>query len=287
LDLILKGELLMQKIAFAIGCLFLSTTAFAGTSDIKASNNQISIQTISTNVDYTETYDGAIVDTETGDVPGYAVSMSTMTGDNNRYLEAEYEHTNGTTNYVGGLVGPPATPYGSVIDTTGATLTNYSGRLGRGIVIDKTELNSDLLLMLTPNAELGHHKWDRGVNYGETYTNDYFALGLLYQTSAVNSKLVVSANAMLGSTFRSKIVVNSGAGLTGFSGALGNSTFYKIGFSADYPISEHFHGNVGADYTSFHYGMSGGIPVGGGLVAIEPSSNTIYTTIKLGLGFSF
>jgi len=277
----------MQKIALVIGGLIFSAAAFAGTSDIRAANNQISIQTISTNVDYTETYGGAILDTETGDVPGYAVSISTMTGDNNRYLEAEYEHTNGTTNYVGGLIGPPATPYGSVIGTDGATMTNYSGRLGRGIVLDSTQTDSDLMFMLTPYAELGHHKWDRAVNYGETYTNDYFALGLLWQASAVNSKLVVSANAMLGSTFRSKIVVNSGAGLTGFSGALGNSTFYKIGLSADYPFSEHFHGNVGVDYTSFDYSMSGGVPAGAGLVTFEPSSSTIYTTIKLGLGFSF
>jgi hypothetical protein len=277
----------MQKIALAIGCLVFSTTAFAGTSDIKASNNQISIQTISTNVDYTETYGGATLDTETGDVPGYAVSISTMTGDNNQYLEAEYEHTNGTTNYVGGLIGPPASPYGSVIGTDGATMTNYSGRFGRGIVIDNTERDSDLMFMLTPYAELGHHKWDRAINYGEVYTNDYFALGVLEQISSANSKLVISANAMLGSTFRSKIVVNSGAGLTGFSGALGNSTLYKIGLSADYPFSEHFHGNVGVDYTSFNYGMSGGVPVGAGLVALEPSSGTIYTTIKLGLGFSF
>ena len=59
-------------------------TALADTSDIKASNNQVGIRTISTNVDYTETGNGQFgsptgtLDTEAGRVPGYALSISTI-----------------------------------------------------------------------------------------------------------------------------------------------------------------------------------------------------------------
>lgn len=282
---------MLHKIALSMGCILFSATAFAGTSDIKASNNQISIQTISTNVDYTETGNGIFgtstgtLDTEKGDVPGTAVFLSTMTGDHNLYFETEYDHSSGHTTYTG----MPITGgvFGSIVGVSSAALTNFNARLGRGFVIDSVGYRTIEPFMLTPYVELGSHKWDRGVNYGETYTNNYLAFGTLWQLSPVNSKLVFSANAMLGTTFRSNIVVNSGPGLNGFSGALGSSTIYKVGLAADYAFSNHFHVNVGVDYMSFGYGMSAVYPVGGGFVAWEPDSRTNYTTIKAGLGYAF
>ena len=120
------------------------SAAFAGTSDIKASNNQVGFQMISTNVDYTETGDGILVppgtlDTETGPVPGYALSLSTMKDLwlGNDYIAAEYDSSSGTTTYVGGLIGPPAMPYGSAVGISGATLVNYSARYGTGVVVNE------------------------------------------------------------------------------------------------------------------------------------------------------
>jgi hypothetical protein len=61
-----------HKTLLTLACALLSTTAFAGTADIKASNNQIGVQYISTHVDYTETGNGtlgaagATLDTESG-----------------------------------------------------------------------------------------------------------------------------------------------------------------------------------------------------------------------------
>lgn len=281
---------MLHKIALSISCVLFSLTAFAGVSDIKASNNQISIQTISTNVDYTETGNGTLgtatgtLDTEKGDVPGSAIFLSTMT-ENNQYFEAGYDHSYGHTTYTG----MPITGgvFGSIVGASGAVLTNFNARFGKGFEIDSIGRESVVPFMLTPYVELGHHKWDRGVNYGETYTNDYFAVGTLWQFSSANSRLVISANAMLGTTFRSNIIVSSGPGLNGFSGALGNSTLYKVGLSADYAFSNHFHGNAGVDYMSFAYGMSAVYPVGGGFVAWEPDSKTNYTIIRLGIGYSF
>jgi hypothetical protein len=268
----------------SLACLTLSAAAFAGTSDIKASNNQIGIQVISTNVDYTETGNGIFgatgtLDTETGGVPGDALFISSMKNLwlGNDYFEAEYDHSSGNTNYVGGYIGPPATPYGSVVGTSSAELTNFSFRFGNGFGFrDK--------FMLTPYLEFGHHEWDRGVNYGEIYTHNYVGFGALGQYSPVG-KLVLSANAMLGETFGSYITVNSGAGLNGFSGELGNSNLYKIGIAADYAFVQNLHGNIGVDYMSFNYGISAVYPVNGG--SLEPDSKTNYTTVKIGLGYAF
>jgi opacity protein-like surface antigen len=270
-------------------CLMLSATAFADTSDIKASNNQFGFQFISTNVDYTETGNGQFgsptgtLDTETGRVPGNAISISMMKDlwFGNDYIEAEYDHSSGNTKYVGGYIGPPATPYGSVVGTSSATLTNYSARYGIGQIINYADDESTDDLMLTYYVELGHHEWDRGVNLGETYTHNHFGIGALGQYSPVRG-LVFSANAMIGSTFGSNIDV-----VGAFSGALGNSALYKAGVGADYAFVQNLHGNIGIDYTSFDYGISAVYPVGGGYIAWEPDSSTSYTTVRIGLGYAF
>ncbi len=257
-------------------------TALADTSDINASNNQVGIRTISTNVDYTETGNGQFgsptgtLDTESGRVPGYALSISTMQNLwlGNDYIEAEYDYSSGFTNYVGGPVSLPLMPYGSLVGTSGATLINYSVRYGTGFIVNDE-------FMLTPYAELGHHEWDRGVNWGETYTHHYYGIGALGQYSPA-SRLVLSANAMFGSTFGSNIVINGA-----FSGALGNSTLYRVGAGADYAFAQNLHGNIGVDYMSFNYGISAVYTVGGGYVAWEPDSMTNYTTVKIGLGYAF
>lgn len=293
----LHGNEITKKITFIVMALAGSagaSTAFAGTPDIKASNNQVGIRIISTNVDYTETGNGIFgtptgtLDTETGGVPGHALYISTMKDLwlGNDYIEAEYDNSSGNTNYVGGFIGPPATPYGSAVGTSSATLINYSARYGKGFIKGFIIDNANDEFMLTPYAELGHHEWDRGANYGETYTHNYLGFGALGQYSPV-SKLVLSANAMVGETFGSYITVNSGPGLNGFSGSLGNSILYKVGVAADYAFMKHFHGNVGVDYMSFNYGISAAYPVGGGFVAWEPDSKTNYTTVKIGLGYAF
>lgn len=261
--------------------LICSATAFAGSSDIIRSNNQMGYQLISTNIDYVETNFGMFagpigtLDSESGRVAGVALSISAMKDWwlGNDYIAAEYDHSSGNTSYVGGLIGPPATPYGSVVGTSNATLINYSARYGKGIIV-----NDELLL--TPYAELGGHDWNRGVNYGEIYTHYYYGIGALGQYSPI-SKLVFSGNVMLGRTFGANIEVNGA-----FSGALGNSTLTKVGGTADYAFDQNLHGNVGVEYTSFRYGISAFYPVGAGYFG-EPDSKTKYTTIKIGLGCTF
>lgn len=254
-------------------------------SDIKASNNQIGFQSISTNVNYTENGNGRLgtatgtLDTETGPVSGRAYYLSEMVDllFGNDYFKIAYDQSSGYTNYIGGTLSPYS-PYGSVVTTSGATLTNYSVRYGKGFT-------NQSLSMFTPYIEFGSHKWERGVNYGETYTNTYYGYGLLGQYLLAN-KLVFSVDAMYGHTNQSAIVVTSGPGLIGFSGGLGNSDIYKVGVSLDWAIAQRLHVTAGADYTTFNYGISATYPSGNS-VAWEPDSKTNYTTVRLGLGWGF
>jgi hypothetical protein len=267
---------------FAVfACVALSTTASASTSDIIASNTQAGIQFISTYVDYTETGNGifgtqtGVLDTESGYVPGFALFASAMWGEPHFYLAGQVSHNNGYTNYTGALMG--GGPYGSVVATSGATLMDNSLRFGTGLEIRDS-------LMATPYAEIGSHEWDRGVNDGETYTHDYWGVGILGQYSPATA-LVISANAMIGRTYRSYILV---AGPFGFSSDLSNSGLYKAGLSVDYAFTADFHGNAGIDYTRFKYGMSSINILGGGAYYVwEPDSSTKYTTFRVGLGYGF
>ncbi len=269
----------MNKFFLAVGLLMVSAQGIAGVPDIVASNNLLQIQYRSTNVDYTETGIGllgtrtGVLDTETGPVAGLGASVSAMKGPGNIYFHAEYDSSNGSTKYTGAFQGGV---FGSVVGSSSATLTDYSLRLGKGVALREQ-------FMLTPYFELGYHQWDRGVNYGETYLHYYYGAGVLGQYSP-ESRLVLSASAMIGNTFGSYITVNSGPGLYGFAGALGDSMISRIGAAADYAFTPTVHANIGVDYTSFSYGMSALYPVPGG-VSWEPDSKTKYTTFRIGLGF--
>jgi hypothetical protein len=163
-------------------------------------------------------------------------------------------------------------------------LTDYFIRLGSGFSFDAEEVQS----MLTPYFEVGNHRWERGLGggapYHESYTNDYLGIGVIGQYSPPRSKLVLSANGLMGSTFRSNISVSNG--VNSWEGSLVSSAITKCSFSADYEMINHLHGNLSVDFVSFSYGASGGytVPAGG---YFEPDSKTNYTTIKLGLGYAF
>jgi len=254
---------------------------FAQSSDgiaaIKNTNNAIGIQAISTYVDYTETVDGRISNTEQGFVPGFALNVSFMQDWllGNDYLSATYSQSNGNTNYTGSYIGS-SQGYGSVKQANPAVLMDFSLRYGKGFVLNDQ-------VMATPFIELGSHQWDRNLgSYQETYTNGYYGLGLLGQVAMTNA-FVLSASAMVGNTVNSNISI-TGSPYTG--GALGNSTIYRLGISGDYAFTKSLHGNIGLDYTSFSYGQSTPTRVGR-YVYFEPSSTSQYTTYKIGLSYNF
>ena len=249
----------------------------SGIDTIKNTNNAVGAQFISTNVNYTETSNGVTLDTEKGNVPGFAINVSIMQDwlFGNDYLAASYSQNNGNTNYTGSYIGS-SKGYGSVTASDPATLIDYSLRYGKGFALGNQ-------WMVTPFVEVGSHQWNRNLNtYQETYTNGYYGAGLLGQV-ALTKDIVITANGLIGNTVNSNINI-SGIGFNG--GALGNSSIYRIGISGDYAFTRSFHGNIGIDYVSFSYGQSAGTKVGK-YVYYEPPSTTQYTTYKVGVSYNF
>src|ERR1035441_9170324 len=141
-----------------VTCLIFSSAAFADTPTILASNNQIIIRTNSTKVAYTESGNGlsgtntAALDTETGNVPGYAVLLSTMNHEDYKYFAAEYDKSSGQTTYTGSQQGGVL---GSVVNTSSLDQTNYYVRIGKGFSSDTDSGES----LSTPDFYLGTHRW--------------------------------------------------------------------------------------------------------------------------------
>lgn len=273
-----------RDIAVSISCMVFSMTAFADTSGILAANNQFVVRSISTNVDYIEIGNGRLgttvgtLDTETGPVSGIALGISVM-GEvifDRDLLKAEYDYSSGHTQYIGSYQGGT---YGSVVQSSGAVLSNYMLRYGTGFELGRSA-------MLIPYLETGHHTWDRGVNYGELYTHRYYGAGVAGQY-ALGSRLVLSLEAMYGRTSESAIVVNAGGGYSGFTAALGDSALYKAGMEMDFAVSPILHISIGVEQVAFDYGISATYRTSTTTVSWEPDSRSKYTIIKFGLGQSF
>jgi hypothetical protein len=190
------------------------------------------------------------------------------------YLRLQYSKNSGHTNYTGAYLSGGA--YGSVVDQTGATMTDYNLRWGKGFRMSQE-------VMLTPFAEFGHHEWKRAINYGETYTHNYFGIGGLAQYSPFQ-RLVLTANALVGRTYGANIDV---AGPIGFNGPLGSTNLYKVGVSLDYAFTNFLHANIGIDYTAYKYGRSANYRAADGIEYYEPNSQSKYTTVSAGIGYAF
>jgi hypothetical protein len=267
------------------------------TSDgILIANNQVIAQFVTANFGYKETGDPdrgnlGTLDTEKGWVPGGGVSLSLMRNwlVSNFYFNAQYSYLNGQTDYVGSnvtFVGQPVTGlYGSARAKDGAIVNDVDLRVGKGFNIQPN-------LMATPYIGTGYHDWERKVNAGEEYSNGYVGGGLLLQWAPI-SGVVLSGHGLVGTTFASHIDVKdygypgavhtAGAGITGFSGALGDSVIYRVGLSGDYAVTRTIHVSAGVEWVDFKYGESA--IYGDGWY--EPDSRTMNTTVKVGIGYAF
>lgn len=278
----------MKNISFALSAVgaLLSASAMADTSDIIDTNNQVGIQYISTNVNYTETGNvnssGSSLrasDSENGSVPGYALNLSVMKNWwlGNDYFKLGYSHNSGNISGTGNLVYNNSN-VGSGAGNDSATLEDYFVRYGKGFI---TSNNT----MITPYFELGHHEWNRSLTAGNyfanlDYTNRYYGIGGLAQFSPIK-KLTLDIDALIGRNYGTFVnIANIG------STSLAGDNLWRAGIGADYAFSKSFHGNIGVDYTSFNYGMSNLYNFSGGS-AYFAGAKTNYTTAKIGVGYSF
>ena len=170
-----------------------SSSACEANQDILSANNQIALQFLSGNLDYTEKREGkndTVLDTESGTVPGAAITAVIMRDLwlGNEYLQFSYARKRGHTHYVGALMS--GGNYGSVTATSGAVLTDYNLRLGKAFTLHPS-------LLLTPFADIGHHEWQRGVNAGETYRHGSFGLGAMLQANVMSKMQANSLSALV------------------------------------------------------------------------------------------
>lgn len=277
-----------MKLFFVGLMLWLSSCAFAfaAMSDIKASNNQLTLQAMAVNVEYAETDSaGKLLDTEKGRVPGRMITLTGMAGKANFYYQLQYSRNEGRTDYVGGTISPP-TPYGSVVSMSGAIITDYGVRLGKGYDYAYPEPRGGYAHMLTPYLELGRHEWYRGVNAGETYYHNFYGIGLMWQMSDAASRMVYTLNGMAGTTFGAWIDVEPSTAysppIPALNVALVSASLYRAGIAFDYALTAVLHLNAGVDIERFSYGRSETI---GGYY--EPDSTTTLLKYKAGIGFSF
>ncbi len=149
-------------------------------NDIVSANNQIYLGVRDTDFGYAETGDGRLgtkagkLDTETRWLPGLALSYSVMGNFylDNVYFNAQVSWDDGKTHYIGSKMGGV---YGSVVTSDGATVWDTDFRLGKGFAVRPD-------VMLTPFLGMGTNSWDRHVDQGERYADDYFGAGLMVQS---------------------------------------------------------------------------------------------------------
>ena len=227
-------------------------------------------------VDHESPLPGTPLNTEKGWVPGLSVTGSIMRDVGslqNVYLWGRFSWMKGNTNYWN-CCEPPA--------VDGATVSDWDFRLGKGFSMGQNA-------MLTPYFGIGTNSWTRIITepeFREVYSHDYAGGGLLLQYSPA-PRLVLSANGLVGTAFASSMTFTplpGGVGGIGQTYTLGNKVVYMAGGSADYAFNDHWHGNVGIDYTHFAYGQSPISPIDG---SVEPNSTTSYLTLSVGLGYSF
>lgn len=255
--------------------------ARAWTNPILIANTQVGLGIVGHRVDYNETTPTAPrFSSERGWVPGLQATVSAMAPMaeiTNVYVMGRIGWTKGVTEY--SAAGGPLTS-----GRSDAAMRDVDARFGKGF-----DLAADW--MVTPYLGAGYHDWDRNFpnrfgpyGYRELYQHGYLGAGLLLQW-APTEQLVISANALAGTTFNAKMTTffNGGYPITPQDYRLGNSAIYLAGLSTDLAITREWHLNAGIDYATWRYGASPPGPDG----SYEPDSRTTNWTVKAGFGYSF
>ena len=239
---------------------------------IVESNNQVGIQYKQIHFDYLETLpDGTPFNEEVGWVPGFGVSVTLMQKWilPRFYFNAQFSYYNGKTDY---------TDFVALDAKHPAIVKDLDFRFGNGFDLHRS-------VMVTPFLGIGYRNWYRDVlQYDETYSHGYYGAGVLLQVSP-HAGLVLSADALIGHTFDSKIKISDIPNFApGSTLPLGDSNIIKLGLSADYAITRSLHVNTGVEWSSFKYGESPLDPTGS---YNEPDSRTHHVAFRVGVGYAF
>ncbi len=258
-------------------------------------NNSIEASYQLSQLHYGETKNNAYLDTENGKVHGEALGISWMGnigarddgGDadaswelKNVYLSLSYGYVTGDVSYQGGIQDCSTNPctITSYAGTSHARIKDWSAKVGKGFV-----LSNDF--MATPYLGFGTHEWDRDLlgtyGYSETYQNDFYDLGGLFQY-ALSKRCVVSADLAVGATGHGSVTSPDA------SMELGSSAYYDAGLAVDVALASRLHAFAEARYKRFKYGYSNWYPIPGtNLAAMEPNSTTGAASYNVGLRYAY
>ncbi len=214
-------------------------------------------------------------DRESGYINGFRLSASGLMWKDRIYGHVDYERASGYILYRGFTQSGTPIPNG----VSGAVISDYAARLGAAFA------SGDFVAV--PFVEYGHHAWHRilgagtAQSYTEDYRHDYVGLGALLQVE-FTAALAASIYAMAGQTVNPTITVPA----LGFAQSLGSSALVKVGATVDVRLSRAMGLYAGVRYTRFSYGQSAP-QQSGGLVIMEPQSDTVIASYEGGLRFFF
>jgi len=254
--------------------LILPASILLGAS-LYASSYSLSVSADTTKFDYTETANGAVLDTETngfGDISGYTVDFQPEK--NGFYVSGSY--AKGDTDYIGGTNLNPT--YGSHQTTTHNTLVDYSAGYKTTTVIASRHME------IPVKFGVGYHGWLRELQstptvfgYDEKYEWGYFdaGVGLHYRAS---SAILMGIDANYRKAFNAEMYEN----WNGYTYKLKNVYGYKVAVPLEYSLDASW--STFAKYTYEYWNIDASDPVGG---YYEPDSETKNETLSVGVKFRF
>ena len=264
--------------------MLLTLIPMAACADIGSALNEASFSYLSLRQNYSETINGATLDSESGSIPGIGVTLR-ATNRRGAFGQLGLRYFNGNDAYVGALQN--GTPFNGL---TGNRILYVEARMGQVFPVAPS-------VTVLPFTEFGVRSWKRDLGgsepYTETYRNDWLGAGVeeLYAPgwAGATRPLVLSVSFALARTFNAGM---STSGLTNYgvpdeTFGLGGSTRYGLNLAADYALTPAVHLRFGVHDEQFSYGASSPVPIGGGFVMIEPDSTTREVTLHAGVAVAF
>ena len=228
---------------------------------------------------YAETYDGATLDREDGNLSGISAFDGRLFA-SGAYLRFALRYAGGSDVYTGQTQG--GTP---VVSTTQNTVFDGGARFGWAFASSPDSA-------VIPYVTLGGYEWNRGLGgvlpYHEDYSHLWYGLGVAGWI-APSPRLTICAHGSVGRTDAASLYMTglSSVGIPDQSFALGAAQRITAGIRAEYALTRRVRLDGGIDYLRFSYGASGINVIPGVATVQEPGSTTRQITGYLGAAFVF
>ena len=228
---------------------------------------------------YAETYDGATMDREDGNLSGISVRDGRLFA-SGAYLRFALRYAGGSDVYDGQTQGGMPD-----VSTTQNMIFDGGARFGWAFASSPDSA-------VIPYVTLGGYEWNRGlggpVPYQEDYSHLWYGVGVAGWI-APSPRLALCVHGSVGRTDAASLYMTglSGIGIPDQSFTLGAAQRTTVGILAQYALTRLVRLDGGIDYLRFSYGASGINVIPGVGTAQEPDSTTRQITGYLGAAFAF